>query len=157
MSPARTHTKGLPTSKEILFMWQEWTFCKRLLVGKWQKSASKGAETPKEPISPPSVVSVVVAAVKSNAATTRGIVENTEVYINDGSSVSLIQESVLKDLATKNELPPTGITLVSAAGEDTYPSIRMCCGHIKCSNIQCWDSYFKKVTIVTSSSLFYPM
>ena len=83
MPPARTHTKGLPTSKEMLFVWQEWTFCKRLLVGKWQKSGSEGAETPKEPISPPSVVSVVVAAVKSNAATTRGIVENTEVYMMD--------------------------------------------------------------------------
>ena len=32
---------------------------------------------------PPSVVSVVVAAVKSKAATTRGIVENTEVYMMD--------------------------------------------------------------------------
>ena len=32
--------------------------------------------------------------------------------------MSLIQEGVLKDLATKKELPTTGITLVSAAGED---------------------------------------
>ena len=32
--------------------------------------------------------------------------------------MSLIQESVSKDLATKKELPLTGISLVSAAGED---------------------------------------
>ena len=90
------------------------------MVGKRQRGASEGAETPQEPINPPSVVSVVVAAVKSNAATTRGIVENTEVYmmLDSGSSVSLIQESVLKDLATRKESPPTGLTLVSAAGED---------------------------------------
>ena len=90
------------------------------MVGKRQRGASEGAETPQEPIRPPSVVSVVVAAVKSNAATTRGIVENTEVYmmLDTRSSVSLIQESVVKDLATKREAPPVGLTLVSAAGED---------------------------------------
>ena len=104
----------------MLFVWQKWTFCKRLLIRKQQRGASEGGETPQEPISPPSVVSMVVAAVKSNAATTRGIVENTEVYmmLDSGSSVSLIQESVLKDLATKKESPPTGLTLVSATGED---------------------------------------
>ena len=81
MSTARAHTKGLPSSKEMLFMWRKWTFCKRLLVGKWQRGASEGAETPWKPISPMNIVSVVVAALKSNAAITRGMVGKMEIDI----------------------------------------------------------------------------
>ena len=117
---ARAHTKGLPSSKEMLFMWKKWTFCKRLLVGKWQRGASEGAETPRKPISPMNVVSVVVAALKSNAAITHGMVGKMEVDImlDSGSSVSLIQEGVATDFLGEKTPSPVGLTLVSAAGED---------------------------------------
>ena len=66
------------------------------------------------------VVSVVVAALKSNAAITRGMVGKMEVDImlDSGSSVSLIQEGVVTDFLGEKTPSPVGLTLVSAAGED---------------------------------------
>ena len=117
MPTARTHTEGLSTSKEMLLMWTEWTPCKRLLVRKRQRGASEGAETPQEPVSPPNVVSVVVAAVKSNAAITRGMLGKTEVdvMLDSGSSISLIQESIAMELSVERTPPPVGLTLVSSS------------------------------------------
>ena len=90
------------------------------MVGKRQRGASEGAETPQEPVSPPNVVSVVVAAIKSNAAITRGMLGKTEVdvMLDSGSSISLIQESIAMELSVKRTPPPVGLTLVSAAGDD---------------------------------------
>ena len=66
------------------------------------------------------VVSVVVAALKSNAAITHGMVGKMEVDImlDSGSSVSLIQEGVVTDFLGEKTPSPVGLTLVSAAGED---------------------------------------
>ena len=120
MSTARAYTKGLPSSKKMLFMWRKWTFCKIQLVGKWQRGASEGAETPRKPISPMNVVTVVVAALKSNAAITHGTVGKMEadIMLDSGSSVSLIQEGVATDFLGEKIPSPVGLTLVSATGED---------------------------------------
>ena len=75
------------------------------------------------------VVSVVVAALKSNAAITREMVGKMEVDIMlvFGSSVSLIQEGVATDFLGEKIPSPVGLTLVSAAGEDIpVPGLHYC-------------------------------
>ena len=89
-------------------------------IGKRTRGASEGAETPQELLEPHNVVSVVVAAVRPNAATTWGMIGGckVEMMLDSGSSISLIQESIAAALPMEHKMMPSGLKLVSASGDN---------------------------------------
>ena len=62
---------------------------------------------PQEAVSPSAVGNVVVAAVRSSAALTRGFLDQKEVdmLVDSGSSISLMQESVATAYSKQIEEP----------------------------------------------------
>ena len=110
----------LPTNKEVLPVWKARAFSKRMLFGKRQRDASNGVGAPQEAVSPSNVANVVVVAtVRSSAAITKGFLDNKEVdmMLDSGSSISLVQESVAIAFSRPIEAVPSGLKLVSAAGD----------------------------------------
>ena len=74
---------------------------------------------PHAQVSPPNVSNVVVAAVRPSAAVLKGRLGDTEVDIllDSGSTVSLVQNSILARTLGVKQLKPGDLQLVSAAGE----------------------------------------
>ena len=100
-------------------MWSSWSYCKTVFVGKWARGVSEGAEASQEQLKPHRI-SVVVAAVRPNAATTWGMVgeRKVEMMLDSGSSISLIQESVAAACSTDYNTVSFGLKLVSASGDN---------------------------------------
>ena len=75
--------------------------------------------TPRAQVSLPSVSNVVVAAVRPSAAVLKGRLGDTEVDIllDSGSTVSLVQNSILARTLGVKQLKPGDLQLVSAVGE----------------------------------------
>ena len=91
-------------------------------IGKCQLGIPKGAGAPQELTRPPSSVGnvVVVAAVQSSAAVVKGLLAQRKVgmMVDLGSSISLIQESVIWTYMTQTKATPKGIHLISAEGKE---------------------------------------
>ena len=60
--------RNCPSIKEMLSVWTSWSCCETMSIGKWPRGVSEGAEIPQEQLEPHNVISVVVAAVRPNAA-----------------------------------------------------------------------------------------
>ena len=88
-------------------------------IGKRPRGVSEWAEIPQEQLEPHNVISVVVAAVRPNAATTLGMLGECKVEMLDsGSSISLIQESTAASFTTEHKITPSGLQLTSASGDN---------------------------------------
>ena len=90
-----------------------------MLIGKWTRDVSEGAEASQEQLKPHRI-SLVVAAVRPNAATTWGMVgeRKVEMMLDSVSSISLIQESVVAAFSTEYNAVSFGSKLVSASGDN---------------------------------------
>ena len=108
-------------------------------IGKWTRDVSEGAEASQEQLKPHRI-SVVVAAVRLNAATTWGMVGEREVemMLDSGSSISLIQESVAAAFSTEYNTVSFGSKLVSASGDNIlvlgYMTLSLCIGEVQASH-----------------------
>ena len=116
----RPLAKTLSSSKKVLCLWTTWTLSKRMLFGKRQRGAPKREGVPQEAVNPSAVGNVVVAAVRSSAAFTRGLLDQKEVdmLVDSGSSISLIQESVATAYSKEIKRPPKRLGLTSADGKE---------------------------------------
>ena len=114
----RIFTTELPINKEVLLMWKARVFSKGVSFGKRQRGASIGVGAPQEAVSPCNVANVVVVAtVRSSAASFFLDNKEMDVMLDSGSSISLIQESVTAAFSRPIEATPNGLKLVSAAGD----------------------------------------
>ena len=97
-----------------------WPYRTTMSIGKRPRGASEGAEVPQEQLKPLSVTSVIVAAVRPSAATIWGkICDNkVEIMLDSGSSISLIQESIVAPFSDKNKISSSGLQLTSASGDN---------------------------------------
>ena len=92
---------------------------------------------PQEAVSPSAVGNVVVAAVRSSVALTRGLLDQKEVdlLVDSGSSISLIQESVATAYYRQIDRAPKGLELTSAEGKEIPVlgciTIPLCLGNLQ--------------------------
>ena len=102
-------------------MWTSWPCHEALLIGKWPRGVSEGAEASQEQLGPHNVVSAVVAAaVCPNAATIWGMLgeHKVEIMLDSGLSISLIQESTATPFSREYKILPSGLRLTSASGDN---------------------------------------
>ena len=119
-------------------MWSSRPYCKAVAIGKWTRDVSEWAGASQEQLKPHKI-SVVVAAVRPNAATTWGMVGEckVELMLDSGSSISLTQESVAAAFSTEYNTVSFGSKLVSASG-DNIPvlgcmTLSLCIGEVQAS------------------------
>ena len=103
------------------------------------KGASEGAETPQEQLKPHRI-SVVVAAVRPNTATTWEMLgeHKVEMMLDSGSSISLIQESTAATFSTEYNTMSFRLKLVSASGGNIpvlgCMTLLLCIGEVQCTS-----------------------
>ena len=121
-------------------MWTSWPCRTIMSIGKRPRGVSEGAETPQEQLEPHNVTSVMVAAVRPSAATIWGKIgdKRVEIMLDSGSSISLIQESIVTPFSDKNNISPSGLQLTSASG-DNIPilgciTLPLCIGELQTSH-----------------------
>ena len=97
MSATWPSPKKLPVDKEVCYL------CGQAGHVVWPRGVSEGAETPQEQLEPLNVTSVMVAAVRPSAATIWGKIgdKKVEIMLDSGSSISLIQESIVTPFLTR--------------------------------------------------------
>ena len=87
---------------------------------------SEGVETLQEQLEPHNVISVVVAAVRPNAATICRMLgeHKVETMLDSGSTISLIQESTAALFSREHKILPYGLQLMSASNScDNIPTL----------------------------------
>ena len=111
MSAAWPFAKKLPIDTKVLPLWTSWPCHEAMFIGKRPRGVSEGAEAPQEQLEPHNVVSVVVAAVRPNAATIWGMLgeHKVEIMLDSGSSISLIQESTATPFSKEYKILPSGL------------------------------------------------